>query len=742
MRASHRPSLRTTVAALLVLAFVVMSALYYYQADMSRRALAHEITRQLMHDVRLMKAHHQVLMQDMRALLLDMVHDMPPAAGEQACKAWIAQQHRRNSGIIEIGAALPSGEVICTSQKSAQTVRIADREYFQQALKSRDAVVGQFVSSRFSGKSVIAAAVAAHDSATDAAHAVYVAAVDLGQLVQQYLGNRASSGRVLLQDEKGTVLARYPDAERLTGSNRASSPLFKAVSAVPGGEGMVELTGLDGQPRLYIFTTLHESGFGKFYLIYTVSKEEMEAPARKPFYISLSLGAAALLLLVLAVYVGGDVFFLRRLAQLNQAVDRLAMGDLSARTGASKGADEIGRLARSFDDMAATIERKDREINRAARALRVVSSGNRSMLHATSENELHEEMCRTVVTIGGYQVACVGILDASQGGRLRAAGFFGADRTLLDDWQKVWDENQPDGITRHALRRGEPVVNRHIFSPESPAWRKTIAERYGYKSIAALPLMAQQQTIGVLLIAAQQPDAFADEELGLLRELAGDLAYGMMHLRTRHDRDRIAYAHRHHEEILRQALAQTVQTIAATVEMRDPYTAGHQRRVAQLASAIAGAMGLPAETVEAVNFAATLHDIGKITIPAEILAKPTALSEIELMLVRTHPKSAYDILKDVKFPWPIADIVLQHHERLDGSGYPNGLKGEQILLESRILAVADTVEAMISHRPYRASLGADAALAQIRTDAGVTLDRAAVDACLKLFEEQRFSFDT
>lgn len=195
-------------------------------------------------------------------------------------------------------------------------------------------------------------------------------------------------------------------------------------------------------------------------------------------------------------------------------------------------------------------------------------------------------------------------------------------------------------------------------------------------------------------------------------------------------------------EKLEHALMQTIEAIAATVEVRDPYTAGHQRRVAALASAIAGEMGLPEEKIRGLYLAATIHDLGKIHLPAEILSKPGYLSAVEYELVKTHPQTGYNIIKDVEFPWPIARIVLQHHERLDGSGYPLGLKGDGILPESRILSVADVVEAMSSHRPYRPGLGLGAALEEISMKRGILYDPAAVDCCLALFRDNRFAFAT
>ena len=183
-----------------------------------------------------------------------------------------------------------------------------------------------------------------------------------------------------------------------------------------------------------------------------------------------------------------------------------------------------------------------------------------------------------------------------------------------------------------------------------------------------------------------------------------------------------------------------ITTIASTVEMRDPYTAGHQRRVASLASAIARGLKLPEDQVEGLHLAAVVHDVGKIQVPAEILSKPTRLNEIEFRLIKEHPKTGFEVLSSIDFPWPIAEIVLQHHERLDGTGYPGKLKGQETLLEAKILAVADTVEAMASHRPYRAGLGIDAALEEISANKGTLFDPAVVEVCIKLFREQGFSF--
>ena len=192
---------------------------------------------------------------------------------------------------------------------------------------------------------------------------------------------------------------------------------------------------------------------------------------------------------------------------------------------------------------------------------------------------------------------------------------------------------------------------------------------------------------------------------------------------------------------LRQAVQATIQAMAMVVEARDPYTAGHQRRVSDLARTIATEMGLSRDRIDGIRVMGAIHDIGKISIPAEILSKPTKLNDMEFGLIKAHAQAGYDILKDIEFPWPVAEIILQHHEKLNGSGYPQGLKGDEILLEARIVGVADKVEAMASHRPYRPSLGLEEALADISQNRGTLYDADTVDVCMRLFHEKHYEMN-
>ena len=191
---------------------------------------------------------------------------------------------------------------------------------------------------------------------------------------------------------------------------------------------------------------------------------------------------------------------------------------------------------------------------------------------------------------------------------------------------------------------------------------------------------------------------------------------------------------------LQKTMEDTINVIVKIVEAKDPYTAGHQMNVSKLATAIAKEIKLSPDRIEGIRIASLVHDIGKISLPAEILSKPSKLDEIEYSLIKDHSKMGFNILKSIEFPWPVAQITLQHHERIDGSGYPQGLKGNDILLEARILAVADVVEAMSSHRPYRPSLGIGKALEEISKNRGILYDPEVVDACVKLFKEKKFKF--
>ena len=263
-----------------------------------------------------------------------------------------------------------------------------------------------------------------------------------------------------------------------------------------------------------------------------------------------------------------------------------------------------------------------------------------------------------------------------------------------------------------------------------------------------VPMVARGQVIGLLEVQSYRLDAYSAEHAALLGPVANQIGLSIQNAQLYEEaQQQLAERKRAEEELqrtlekLREALGGIIQTVALTVETKDPYTAGHQRRVGNLARAIATEMGLSKDQIEGIRMAGLIHDLGKIGVPAEILIQPGLLNDLQYGLIQAHSQVGYDILKRVDFPWPVAQMVLQHHERLDGSGYPQGLSGEEIMVEARILAVADVVEAMASFRPYRPALGIDKALEEISQNRGVLYDPEAVDACLKLFTENGFTFE-
>jgi len=379
-------------------------------------------------------------------------------------------------------------------------------------------------------------------------------------------------------------------------------------------------------------------------------------------------------------------------------------------------------------------ERKQHELvmQRSNRALRTISAGNEALIHATEEGQLLQDMCDVAVHVGGYRMAWIGYAceDADKTIQQMAQACSGEECPVL--LPLVWDKNKTDYCPAgQAVISGKPRVVQDILSdPESNPWREN-ARQFGFASCIALPLMDGDRAFGVLMLFDDKLNVFDADEVKVLEEMSGDLAFGIVTLRVKS-------AHREQEQRLQKNMLQTVEAIASIVEMRDPYTSGHQARVADIAQEIARQMDLPEEQMHAIHLAGLVHDLGKIRIPVEILSKPSRLSEVEYSLIKMHPQAGYDILKGVDFSWPIAEMVRQHHERMDGSGYPQGLKGEEILPGARILIVADVVEAMSSHRPYRAGLGIDAALKEITRGRGTHYDPQVVDACVALFRERGY----
>jgi putative nucleotidyltransferase with HDIG domain len=279
---------------------------------------------------------------------------------------------------------------------------------------------------------------------------------------------------------------------------------------------------------------------------------------------------------------------------------------------------------------------------------------------------------------------------------------------------------------------------------------KEVDKKTGYeiRSILGVPLMARGRPIGVIQVVDTSPGVFDGSHQVILEWLAASAGIALDNARLyQRARDEIRQKEEAKAELdksnrmLQQTLKGTIQAIGLIVETKDPYTAAHQKRVALLAQAIGKKLGLPKETIEALRISGLIHDIGKMSTPSAILSKPGGLNENEFALIKEHPGVGYQILSEVVFPFPVAEIVYQHHERMNGRGYPRGLSGDDIRLEARILGVADVVEAMASHRPYRAAHGIPMALEEIEQQQGALYDREAVMACQEVFRSGNTCFE-
>ena len=727
---------------LLLAVFAILISLLAGGFVIQREERIHAAWDNLLGHTRLIAARQQSIAAQADAILngLRLSRELRPGASSVACAQLLVERIKQEPKFIQAGLTLPDGELACAAGPPGAPVRIADSRWFQAALQSREMIVSEVITGQIVGMPAVVFSKAMRDQSGRVSGVLYLA-LDLGWLDRELATIELPEGaRLVVVDGNGVVAVRHPDPEGWVGKKAEHLPLVQRILAA-GGEGTADEIGLDGVRRLFAYAPLLQTVSGPMYLWLAVPKAVIEAPGRREAIIGLG-GMLAVLISTLGLVIwGSNRLVLRPLMILSRVATRIGTGDRGARTGLPHSDDEFGLLAKALDETADAVEDRERRLARANRALRVLSAGNRALLHATGEQELLEDMCRAIVEAGGYRIAWLGYAEHDLEKSVHPVAAWGAETDFLNGLKVSWSETESGrGPTGTAIRRGIPVTSNDIIADQDYApWRER-AQRYGYASSVALPLRVNGAVIGALNIYAAEPDAFDDDVVELLSEAADDLAFGVVTLRTRAERDNMGYEHEHHTAILQKSLEQSIRAIADTVEARDPYTAGHQRRVGELAVAIAREMGLPEDKIHGIRLAASVHDLGKIHVPAEILTKPGKLSDIEFMLIKTHPQAGYDILKDVDFPWPIADIVRQHHEKLDGSGYPQGLKDGQILLESRIMTVADVIETMSTHRPYRPSLGIEAALKEIEHGRGSTYDPVVSDACFKLFREGRFAF--
>jgi putative nucleotidyltransferase with HDIG domain len=384
------------------------------------------------------------------------------------------------------------------------------------------------------------------------------------------------------------------------------------------------------------------------------------------------------------------------------------------------------------------------ELEKRSWALSALSAAAAALARANSTDMLIAEVCDAITSQSPYLLAWVGKAEDDNEKTIKVLGGAG---TALDYIEKIavsWSDQHVTGLgpAGLAVRSNQiTIVADTEVDPGFIVWQD-LARKYGIRSAIACPIAdGAGHPFGALVVYSAVPNAFGSEEAKLFESLAHELSFGLRAIERQQQLDEQIHEKELVQERLAGALKATIEAMSRTMEWRDPYTAGHQKRVALISAAIAKKIGLNNEQIEALYMAAMVHDLGKVAVPAEILTKPSRLSDLEMKMVQGHAESGYQILKDIPFPYPIAEMVYQHHERLDGSGYPRGLKGDAICLEARILAVADTIEAMATHRPYRPGKGLSSAMSEVMVEAGSKLDQRIADAAFELYEDGKTLHD-
>ncbi|MFB3895335.1 MAG: HD domain-containing phosphohydrolase [bacterium] len=368
----------------------------------------------------------------------------------------------------------------------------------------------------------------------------------------------------------------------------------------------------------------------------------------------------------------------------------------------------------------------------------IIRNINKYILTIKNEPILLQQICNELKIAEECKYVWIGLIDANTHS-LQIVAQAGIEKSYftpenINEQELIYQND----LINSVIKTGQSVIIRDIANTSSYNFLQKHALEHGYSSSITLPLLQYggdvPVPIGVLNLCLIQPHDFNKDEIDFLKEVTRDIIIGINNIRTELKFKKAL-------EHVRSALNESITAIAKVGEIRDPYTAGHEKRVSKLATAIAQGCKLPERQIEGIRVTSNIHDIGKMVVPAEILSKPMRLTPVEFDMVKTHAQVGYNILSGLNFPWPVAETILQHHERLNGTGYPQGLKGNDILLEARILAVADVVEAMSSHRPYRPAFDTYEALKEITSNKGILYDSDITDVCCHLFIEKRFNFD-
>jgi len=519
--------LRGRLILLLLAAFAMVAGLIAWHGLGDHDERLRTASTQLLADAKLIAARQQSIAAKADLLLADLMlrPELRPGAPAETCAKVLAARIQPQPEFIQAARTLPNGELACGAVPATGRVSFADRNWFRAALKSQGMVISEVVTGKVLGKPVIVFARAMRDD-DDGVTGVLFVSLSLEWLHGELTAARLPQGaRLVVVDARDIVAVRHPDPEGWVGKNAEHLPLVQLIRTAEG-EGLAEDRGLEGEHRLFAYTKLLDTVAGPMRLWLSVPKAVIEAPVRHATLLNLGMTLAMLLATLGLVALGSNRLVVRPLRTLSQAAARFSAGDLSARTGLPHTDDEIGWLAQVLDETAAGIEDRERRLAHANRALRVMSAGNRTMLHAQDEEGLLQDMCRAIVEAGDYRMAWVGYAMSDR--RVRPVASWGAAADFLDRLDITWDETAAGGgPTGTAIRRGIPVTCSNTQTdPDYRPWMEE-AQRRGYGSTLALPLRQDGAVIGALNIYAAETAAFDEDVVELLSEAAADLAYGI-----------------------------------------------------------------------------------------------------------------------------------------------------------------------------------------------------------------------
>jgi putative nucleotidyltransferase with HDIG domain len=696
----------------------------------ARRLAAAEVQETVLRLARLGSVEHERLIVGTRYLLFALANDVRHY-GPSACQPFFAELKRHYPIYANVGVVEPNGDIVCSGLPMPGPVNVADRTYFQRAVATRDFAAGEYQVGRITRRSSINFGYPVIASTGHIAGVAF-AALDLAWITEAVARARLPEGRsALVVDRRGTVLARHPDTEIWTGIDASDVPVVAAMLARQ--EGTVTADGVDGVRRLYGFTPLGGGRDESFAVIAVGVPVQTAFAGVNRIAARNTAGLLVILVVVLAAsLVGSDRLVLRPVNALIAAAARLGRGDLTARTGLSGSRGEVGQLATAFDDMAEALHRRDTELRAAEQQLRTALDDARRRLQwlqamraidvaITRPFDLRATLnvvISKVITELRVHAADILLLDPKTG-MLECVAGRGFRSPILQRPRVPMGEGHPGRAAAEATRAWIPDISK---DPKA-ATELAIEPEEGFVTYCAVPLVSRDRVEGVLEVFHRTPVDPDAEWIGFLDALAGQAAIAIESALL------VGQLQRAHADLAR-AYDATLEGWSRALDLRDQETEGHTQRVAEMTLRLAEVMGVPSEARAHIRRGALLHDIGKMGIPDRILLKPAPLSGDEWEIMRKHPTYAFDLLSPIEFLRPALDIPYAHHERWDGSGYPRGLKGEEIPLAARIFAVVDTWDALRSERPYRPAWSPERVKAYLRERAGRDFDPRVVEAFL------------